>query len=95
MLLGHLRDRVDAIPRPAPANGHGAAVDVSNPVAAGTGIPGQAVCRMRQFHNVQACVGQMPCDRRQVSHEIIERDQMADRVQHGDRQVELSRSGLA
>jgi hypothetical protein len=50
---------------------------------------------MRQFHDVQACVGQMPCDRRQVSHEIIERDQMADRVQHGDRQVELSRSGLA
>jgi hypothetical protein len=45
---------------------------------------------MREFGDVQPARGQLPGHRRQVRQQVVEREQVAQRVEHGDGEVEFA-----
>ena len=85
---GDLRDRVDLVRPAAPAHADRAAVDLAAPLAAGPALGGEEVGRMGELGDVQAARVQVPRHRGQVPEQVVERQQVAQRVEHGDGEIE-------
>src|SRR6185437_5801043 len=91
VLPGYLRDRVDLILR-APAHADHAALDLAGPFAARPPLGGEEIRGMGEFHDVQAARVQVPSHRGQVTHHVVQGEQVAQRVQHRDGQVVAARA---
>ena len=70
-----------------------AAVHLTAPLAAGPALGAEEVGRVGEFGDVQAARGQVARHRGQVPEQVVERQQMAQRVEHGDGQIELAGEG--
>src|SRR5262249_15168126 len=86
---GDLRDRVYLVLR-APAHADRAVAGLAGPFAAGPALGAEVVRGMRELHDVQAVPVQVAPDRGQVAQHVVQRQQVAQRVEHGDRQIEAA-----
>src|ERR1019366_4948948 len=84
-----LRDRVDLVVR-APADTDHAVADFSVPLAACAVLSGQEVRRMRELHDVEAILAEVTRDAAEMLEHLVEREQVAQRVEHGDGEVDLT-----
>jgi len=93
VLPGDLRDRIDLVRPAAPAHADRPAVDLAAPLAAGPALGGEEVGRMRELDDVQPAGGHVTRQAGQVAEQVVEGEQVAQGVQHGDGQVELAGDG--
>jgi len=90
VLPGYLAHRVDPVLAAAPAHLRAEAAAFDGPLTAGPRHRGEVVRRVRELGDVEPAGDQVGRHRGQVPHEVVEREQVAKRVQHGYGEVEGS-----
>jgi len=91
VLGGDLAHRVDPVLVAAPPHLGAQVALLDGPIAARPRHRGQVVRRVREFCDVQPAGHQVGSHRGQVRDQVVQREQVAYRVQHGDGQVEPGR----
>src|SRR6516162_6713438 len=91
VLFGDLAHRVDPVRLAAPAHLRLDAVLLDGPLAAGPRQRAEVVRGVREFHDVEPARLEVGGHGGQVGEEIVEGEQVASRVQHGDGEVEAVR----
>jgi tetratricopeptide (TPR) repeat protein len=91
VLGGDLAYRVDPVLMAAPAHLGADAALLDRPLAARPRHRGEIVRGVCEFEDVQAAGILVSRHRGQVRHQVVEREQVADGIQHGNREVETAR----